>query len=227
MISKTTKGQLGYLQQDGTGEDTTILPWACFISFGPGNDQVWDLDGRVEERYNCMHLCSRPATMSMLSQTQEVSFPGTPCSPCLGYIYIKHPQSQKETMLDCLEVWICILGLLLRLFDTLVIASFQSLFQPWISLDLDLVCPQTLLCGQGLCLWLHPGKRQGTVSSGAYRLMLPFNQAKFWLPAGTSLKRRKRKQWQELLQRGAGNTCWSEVTWGDSVWEGHQTVPLW
>lgn len=105
----------------------------------------------------------------------------------VDYIYIT--AAKPETMMDCLEAWFCHLGCL---FDTLVISSFQSLFQPWISLNLG-ICPQTLslvakVYASDFSPQLPWSWGKGTISSEVHILMLslePGNisdsqQAYFW-----------------------------------------------
>lgn len=120
----------------------------------------------------------------------------------VDYIYIT--AAKLKTMMDCLEAWFCHLGCL---FDTLVISSFQSLFQPWISLNLG-ICPQTLSLVAKVYAsdfsprlpWSWGGRNH--FFWGAHPNAVFGTRQHFWLTAGIFLKQRKKQQGQELLQRG-------------------------
>lgn len=140
MISKATKGEVGYLQKDGADEKTAILPWTCSISSGPGRGQTWvDLDGIEWEHGGEIHL-NTPLFMACHSVHAQLYtgslFLAHPATPSWLYLHNSRKAKNNDGLLGGLV-------LPLRLFDTLVISSFQSLFQPWISLNLG-ICPQTL-----------------------------------------------------------------------------------
>lgn len=112
--------------------------------------------------------------------------------PLVDYIYIT--ATKPKTMMDCLEAWFCHLGCW---FDTLAISSFQSLLQPWISLNLG-ICPQTLslvakvYASDFTPASLELGGRNHFFWGAHPNAVFRTRQHSVWLTAGTFLKGRKK-----------------------------------